>query len=331
MRRIHVVAAFALWGCGDDVRGLTFETFGAAGLDARCSYLVRCGEFPDPPTCVAYFRSSVDAELAAALDAGKVVYDREQAQHCVDEQAAASCDLTRREARVAGACTKVFTGKVKDGDECAFDAECASHDCDVPSCTRDTCCPGTCKPTQRPSEIDGACEVNAHCVADTYCGKDHLCHALAAMGNPCDDDSQCDYGLGCIGATDLQSGTCRTMPLIGESCPYRRCAELGARCDATSTCVPVGLAGTACPMSDECSPFAHCDPAHQCADAPALGSACSSACAGDAWCNFGGQSVGVCAAPSANNEPCSADNECASSFCEEGPVFDFCTDGPVCF
>jgi hypothetical protein len=41
--------------------------------------------------------------------------------------------------------------------------------------------------------------------------------------------------------------------------------------------------------------------------------------------------LGRCSAPQSNGSPCNAYNECASFYCEAGPVFDSCKDPPVCF
>ena len=66
-----------------------------------------------------------------------------------------------------------------------------------------------------------------------------------------------------------------------------------------------------------------------CAEIPALGEACvATGCAGESWCDFEAQ---LCAPPKTNNEPCTADDQCESLLCEEGPLFDFCTERVPCF
>jgi len=321
------LAALVSAGC-DDAPSITLEDRYAEQLRARCDYLVRCGLFASGETCSAYFRFPDERQLLAAVAAGKIRYDGVKARACQTALAALSCDQSSREARVIPACDGVFTGKVRDGDMCSFDEECASSRCNEAACPMDTCCAGTCLPTQTRVAVGGSCETDAGCVVDAYCAKDRTCHALAKLGQTCTRDAECDYGLGCIGADELMDGNCRAMPLLGEPCPYMRCAEIGARCDATRTCVAVGLPGTPCAGPDECSIYTRCDTsAGRCLESPVLGMPCTGFCAGEAWCDL---TTSTCIPPLENTTPCTSDNQCASLFCDEGVVFDQCLDRPVC-
>jgi hypothetical protein len=161
-------------------------------------------------------------------------------------------------------------------------------------------------------------------VAETFCGGG-TCIPLAKRGEPCRVDANCDYGFACIGASDLEDGACRAMPLLGESCPYMRCAELGAMCNSAQLCVPLGLPGAPCITGADCSPLLECGADGRCADLPHLGEPCTFGCAGEAWC-----SQSRCVAPEENTTPCTSDNQCASQYCQEGVVFDQCVDRPVC-
>jgi hypothetical protein len=38
----------------------------------------------------------------------------------------------------------------------------------------------------------------------------------------------------------------------------------------------------------------------------------------------------VCRAPQSNAAPCTSDNQCATQFCEEGPLFDHCAEPALC-
>jgi hypothetical protein len=315
-------------GCGDDAPAIALEDLHAEQVRARCDYLVRCGLFASGDTCTTFFRVPDERELVAAVAAGKVRYDGASAQACQTALAALSCDQSSREARVVPACGRVFTGTIRDGAACGFDAECVSGRCDEPPCPMDTCCAGTCLPTEQRGAIGASCETDAGCAIDTYCGKDKLCHAFARIGEPCARDSECDYGLGCIGASELMDGTCRAMPLLGERCPYLRCAEAGAFCDAAKTCVPVGLPGTPCTSAAECSSYGSCDlQTGRCVDTPTLGMRCEGFCAGEAWCELASN---TCVAPLENTAPCTSANQCASLFCNEGVAFDHCVDRPIC-
>ena len=105
-----------------------------------------------------------------------------------------------------------------------------------------------------------------------------------------------------------------------------------SRDEATTKCVPLGLPGDRCATFQDCSPYLECDDASkQCRDVPRVGMACTVNCAGAAWCSKIPPNLsGTCVEPQANTSPCTANNECASFYCQEGPVFDACTDQPIC-
>ena len=195
------------------------------------------------------------------------------------------------------------------------------------------CCAGTCKP-RLDSKTDGPCETSRDCAGDAFCGDDKACHPLAAAGQDCRSDADCQFGLACINPLSTAPGTCRAVGHAGEPCPYLRCADEGLRCEvATHTCVPVGLPGASCVDFRDCSPYMQCDAqALQCREFPALGERCDVGCQGTAWCaRPSGAEVGTCAEPQENGAPCSANNECATFSCEEGPIFDSCQDAAICF
>ena len=321
------LAALVAAGC-DDAPSIAFEDLHAEQLRARCDYLTRCGLFASGEACAAYFRVPDERQLHDAIAAGKIRYDGVKALACQTALAALTCDQGAREARVVTDCDGVLTGKVPDGDACNFDGECASGRCDEAVCPMDTCCNGACLATEQRAAAGAACETDAGCIADAFCGKDRTCHELAKVGQTCTRDAECDYGLGCIGADELMDGNCRALPLIGQPCPYMRCAEAGARCDATRLCVAVGLPGAPCAGPDDCSSYARCDTAAgRCVESPTLGMQCEGFCAGEAWCNL---MTSTCVPPLENTTPCTSDNQCASLFCDEGVVFDQCADRPVC-
>ncbi|MEJ7601446.1 MAG: hypothetical protein WKG01_26315 [Kofleriaceae bacterium] len=329
MRWPAVVIALAC-GCGDNIAGIELERWDAEELGARCAYLSRCGLFVDPAACDAYFRLDVDESRLAAVDAEQMRYDVVAAAQCLDEVSALTCDLSSREARVRPeSCRRVFAGDLKGAEVCAFDGECESGACEREVCPAETCCYGRCTVDKQPSGIDGACAATADCIDDAWCGTDGLCHALVGVAGECQLEEQCEYGLGCIGATELMPGACRALPMLGEACPYRRCAEIGANCVA-GTCVPIGLPGDGCELDVDCSPYGRCDTASKrCEQRPTLGMPCNSACAEDSWCDFEGTQA--CREPVSTTTPCTFDGQCASGYCAQGVFFRFCTDRAVCY
>jgi hypothetical protein len=163
-------------------------------------------------------------------------------------------------------------------------------------------------------------------------GIDRSCRAPAPAGADCAADRECASGLGCINPLATMPGTCRALPHPDEECPYARCADEGLRCDPVSgRCVALGLPGAPCTGAGDCSPYLECDAdAHTCRAFPQLGMPCGAGCGGEAFCARNGGPTGTCAAPQPNGSPCTAYNECASFYCESGPIFDSCKDAPVC-
>lgn len=324
-----LVVATLVAGCGDNLKPrIELVEYDDARRSAECERLVRCGLFDDQPTCEGYARPASRASLEGALATGVVDYDGAAAFECVELLATISCDATTREARIEpDACLNVFTGTIADGDTCALDEECVSAECETPVCPKNSCCPGTCTPTRTLADLGEGCGDSVTCGADAFCATNGTCTALRAVGQPCDEEDDCEFGLGCIGATELQSGACRALAVVGGQCPYQRCSEIGAACSASFTCVPAGLTGSTCSRSEDCSRFSVCDTtASTCRNTPTLGMSCTTRCAGTSWCDGT-----KCAVPLGLNEPCGANDQCATTFCAEGPVSDYCAPTAVCF
>lgn len=312
--------------CGDDApSGPAVEEFGALKRAADCERQVRCGLFSTADACIRATIDPVSRDIVAAVNEGLIKYNGAQADACIAALMVRSCNATSEQVRLDGACARVFTGAVADGEACAYDAECISGTCNEPSCTRDMCCMGTCQPTYVDAAIDSACGRDADCVSGAFCGTDKLCHALGGVAAECRGDNECAFGLACIGATELQAGRCRDLPAIGEQCPYQRCAEIGATCK-DGTCVAYGAVGSPCTTFADCSPRGECAPDGTCQELPQLGMPCTGECALGSWCN-----AGTCSPPREMMEQCNDDDECADRYCAIGPIFDYCDVLPVCF
>ncbi len=323
-------AVVLLGACGDNHKGLPLDEVDQAREDAECSRLVRCGLFEDATTCTTYFRPRAQDSRNAAVAAGSLRYNGVAAERCFAWIEGSSCDATSSSARVAPReCDQIFVGNAAGGGTCFMHSECESGVCDQPACARDTCCEGVCAPAQKRGAAASACTDDQDCTPGTYCNSDKSCHALEAAGQPCLQDAQCGYQLACVGA-GIDPGTCRPLPLLGDACPYLRCAEIGALCNAAQLCVPSGP-GAPCSSDAQCSFYGLCDPAREiCGPVPTLGQSCSTRCAGESWCDRGGSSP-VCAAPLGAMADCTTDESCESRLCEEGPIFDFCAAEPLCY
>lgn len=325
------LVAIALAACSTP--SIAFERVDQEMQRARCERLTRCGLFADEGSCLDYFWVLSDPGLAAAVAAHQVAYDGAIAAQCVDALAAQSCDLTALDARTGPtACSRMVRGTLAAQSPCSFDAECVSGVCEIGECPPAGCCIGSCRATQATAGADQPCARPTDCADGLVCASSRACRAPAGAGEDCASDRECAAGLGCINPLATMPGTCRALPHLGEDCPYGRCADEGARCDAArGRCTPTGLPGAPCGGPEDCSPYLECDAdAHACRAFPQRGMACSTGCGGEAYCARSTGPTGVCAAPQPNGSPCTAYNECASFYCASGPIFDSCNDAPVC-
>jgi hypothetical protein len=302
-----------LAGCG----GIAYEDYPDAVRDATCSYLVRCHAASNLDDCRAYYgRTAIESpSLDAALDAGKVSYNEDAAQRCIDAYGALSCDETLLADDALAACAEVLTGRLRSGDVCAFDAECETDHCASPGCS-DACCPGTCADPIAYPGIGDPC--TSLCEDDAYCGADSTCHALLPAGASCDMVSRCERTLYCAGLTGAGNGVCTPVPHAGEACEGA-CAELGTIC--SGTCVAAGLAGDPCELEYDCAQLYTCT-AGVCGDYPGVGMACTGQCSGAAFC-----ADGLCVEQRADGADCLYGEECQTHYCNDDDV---CGDPPVC-
>lgn len=323
-----LVLAVMLAACGSDPT-ISLADYPSANLAASCQYLVKCGLFTDEASCVAFTPLPADSNAADAVAANKMSYSGTSAKQCIDSIAAASCDSTQQSAReIPNACTHIFTGKLATGDTCAFDLECQSGACDIPSCGM-ACCTGTCAPAVAKAQVGASC-ATADCVEGAFCDATQTCRALLAQGSSCSDPSDCAYGLGCVGLSPGTAGTCGPMPAIGQPCPDGFCRDIGAVCNPSGTCVAAGLTGAPCTADFDCSSYYHCDTqTMMCAPYPTLGMPCTALCSDGTWCQIPtGQSMGTCTAGKPNGQPCSAPTQCESRYCD--PSTSQCSDVPTC-
>ncbi len=306
---------------------IAYDDFASRQVAAQCTRLVRCGLFESSTACLAFFKLVPNTSLDAAVTAGKVHYDGEAANGCVNALAGITCDGSTEGARLPPAvCAEVFTGDGAIADPCFLDSECDSGRCALGSnCDPSACCAGTCA-VAGAAAIGDACNITADCVAGSYCTIDKVCVAFGNQGDNCYIDADCVYGLACSTATF--PGTCYAAAADGQPCPNGLCAEIGDHCNASKICEPVGLTGAPCTGAADCSPYGVCDAGSGlCADAPDIGSPCSERCEADAFCDA---PSGTCIALFADGAICDTNNDCVSSFCEDSGELSSCEELPVC-
>ena len=315
MRRVVVIALVA--SCSN---GITADNYSAQLRDANCDLRVRCGQFTDRESCAAYFPVGEGANLAAEIAAGKTTFDVNRAEECVNDIRNTPCDTTSEEARTTpAACDAAITGTGAMGAPCFSNDECQSTACALDPTCAGPCCAGTCTPTQAAADLGEPCATRP-CKANLTCSNAKMCVALYPDGMPCDDDTQCAFGLGCLGTP----GICHPLPKLGEACPDGACAELGASCN-NGVCTQLGLTGAACTTLADCSLYYPCNSGSlQCEPWPRTGESCTALCSDGSFCD---SSTFTCTSPLANGSPCKTDDNCASTYCNAQKV---CADVVVC-
>jgi hypothetical protein len=259
-----------------------------------------------------------DPEVAAAVKAGVTKYDDANAETCINDIQAMSCDTTSQNRRVTPvACFDILVGKVASGGACQRDEECASNSCNTSNCvsTASCCTTAVCQNLARSPVADGgACDFSS-CGAGTYCDvSTKVCLPLIAAGSACDpSQAQCAYGLGC------NNGICAALPALGKACTTA-CADEDAAC-ANGTCAFLLDRTQAC-GSGTCSPFYPCDQTQDppvCTPVAIDGAPCQDQyCTGGDYCNLGaGPNGGVCTPPLPNGTACDSgvNEECQSGLC----------------
>ncbi len=266
-----------------------------------------------------------------------VIYDGNKMQQCLDALAAASCDQTAEDRRVTPpVCSATLRGTVAGGGVCHLDVECVSHACSAQCDAQNACCEGTCIGdtllVSQPIAIGQPCVLGSgsSCVEGAYCDTNsERCAALVPAGSSCDDDAQCDYGLGCFGSL---GNTCQLLPTLGQPCIAFRCRDEGTLCSATTmVCVAEGLASATCMTSSDCSQFYQCDAtAHQCQPNPGLGQSCSTtqSCFDvDTYCD---PSTLICSSVRGDGQPCTSNEGCTSGQCTISDTVGMCVAPTTC-
>ncbi|HEX2688062.1 MAG TPA: hypothetical protein VHN14_15645, partial [Kofleriaceae bacterium] len=337
MRKLVIMTAMLLTACGDGA--VSPDEYLHAIRDARCRYLVKCGEIESLDTCRAVQVGGIggsvallpmQASLRAAIDKGLTTYDGGSVERCLDAFATRDCDATSQSNRVVPeACLQAFRGTLHSDAACALDTECISLHCDIQECSPDTaCCTSTCTGDTAPvrARLGESCETSS-CEDNLICDDATLlCVALKPADAFCVSPAECAFGLDC-----LPTGTCAALPKLGDPCTGP-CRDEGTTCSATShICVKVALAGEACTTSADCSPIYRCDTSKHCSLGPKLGESCmvDPPCADPgAFCDIPlGEAMGTCALPKADGSPCLLDPNCQSQYCDPAQLL--CAPDPV--
>jgi hypothetical protein len=200
-------------------------------------------------------------------------------------------------------CTGTCEPKFKQGQPCHDDEN--GNSCEPGLLCHRTCLAGD---INTPCSGDRDCDTNAWCHV-LAAGQPGTCEADFAPGAECTNPLQCGGETSCIGLSIVTtnpghclrishpgdhcdsfcygnlycdgSGTCRTLPALGQTCPgFITCADVDTFCDASSHCALRGDAGAACDARP-CLPGLFCtselnDPMPTCARPRPEGDTCAS-------------------------------------------------------
>jgi hypothetical protein len=346
---LFAVSVAAL-GCGG---GVPLDQYPAEQAEAYCAAYANC--FPTvlatqfgatPDACFASFAGDAESALPSyqeLVERGTLRYDASAAQRCLDEIAAAGCDVFI--AANPESCRETFVGMVEIGGACSTSQECAGDAyCADEACPADA---GTCTARQSSGT---ECTFGDQCATGLVC-EQGLCRLPMAMsGGDCTEDGGLDCPLGevCLGADDAMDvlGVCTPWTSLmtrvqGEACDLNQ----NEFCDPLLSCVVTAIAtdgsptfqcrtrvgaGDACQIGfpNQCPDDYYCNAPFMpgmadgtCEPLPAAGEPCLDPpvglirfCALGLFCT----SAGTCAAGVANGDPCTSSEVCYSGNCVSG-------------
>lgn len=320
---------------------------------AYCDLYSKCYgalvEFSTPgEDCVTYTQKTIEDggfnELTSSVNAGRVQYQADQMQACLDAIANQSCDSLLQ--RSIPACLAALTGTVPVGGNCDID-----NDCKGPGvfCQANSACPGKCTKLLSAGQNctrDAQCQSGLNC--DSTTGK---CVKPAALGAACGGgvDPDCGPPGICMGENTQQSqpGTCESVSQIllaadGATCnpqngPWCKNAEPCAITgysggSIVASCTATVASGAACRLAfpDECPAGEYCDITAQqvytgqtgtCTALPKPGATCAaplsglSGCAPYSRCDT---ATNTCVALHRLGQSCTTDLGCYSGRCSNG-------------
>jgi len=203
-----VFIAVAAIGCGGGSgSGVSLNAFPQQYAQALCTQNFTCCSDVGDRTladCVETNRSALEFFAQTIADAkakGRVSYDPDQMQICIDAITALSCEAWSKGFSLSSqpdVCNAAVVAKVEAGGGCLDDIECTSHSCEG---------------EDAPAQSDGTCAADS------------------PLGKACADSSGCSLGFYC----DLGSDTCAPLKRAGEHC--NNALECETSCDITTeTC-----------------------------------------------------------------------------------------------
>jgi len=300
---------------GKDARPARFEPEDdPARLAAvECAWMARCAPtlysrhgWGDREACLIAQRSRLFDKEQALVREGRVRFDRDGFEACIDAHLAEGCS--------APECGPFFAGVVTRGGACGDGLECLDEG---DFCTGEGVAQcGACAPKLglfAVCALDDECKsgrCHQRCLPEVSFGS--ACDKTCVPGGACCDGSCVGQGMG-RGICEKAAGRDeRCDPTASEApdCDH----ALGLTCgDGRCFAIPTGHIGEACDASHWCAGETSCIDG-VCSDYPGPGGACDGRCRQETICRNG-----LCELPPAEGEPCILANDCAPSLICAGP------------
>jgi hypothetical protein len=333
--------------------GIALDELPDAYAGALCSVLEKCGgvaydlytayEDCEKLTAERLRQGGLDA-LAAAVEAGRVVYHPDLVPACISAIEARDC--AELDQRGIDACEAAIVGTAAAGESCELNEECTGS----LICELKGTCPGKCVERYTagiPCASDDECADGLVCSqATAHCVKP------AALGEACGGgvEAQCEAGYLCEGddASKMMAGKCVSSDAVslgneGDSCDPSVLALCQPELSCVLTAIKSGVSSWECRalpeqggscglgLPEDCSAGQYCPLvladvakgtfASKCVALPAAGAACADrplggmpACVAYARC----ASDGTCVNLRNLGESCDTDAVCYSGHCANG-------------
>jgi hypothetical protein len=317
------IAALLLAGCHS--HGVSSpDEFATAYPQALCALYVRCGNIAaaDAARCAS---NSTDrftvGEQVAAVAAGRLGFDLDAANACLDRIAASNCNDY---VQAATLCAPTFPAALSVGSPCDLYDECIGGICSfsAPATCGGTCVAFTATGATCGSSVTPCDEARDYCDPDTQ-----QCTPIPPVGASC--HGVCALGFFCkgyiasINGMPDQPGVCTAFGKEGEACQTAadfHC-DLGLSCDGSFHCARLVAAGGPCSDSDGCQAGNYCNgDTGTCTARPDVGGPCSNSgktqnggCPSDLQCM-----AGTCVALASPGGACASGNNCGPyQYCDE--------------
>lgn len=294
-------------------------------------------------SCESGVRQAFGDDVKAAVDAGRILYNKDAAGVCIAGLAQMDCLAEQPSDATLEACLSALSGTIAAGDPCFGTFECKEGVC--PVVTGDTCpavCPAVAKDGEAcslllggpdcdareglrcsggtcvsPSAKGGACIDNFACQSGLVCVA-NLCVPLRGDHEGCSQDASCKPGFFCVAEGD-EGGICEPRVAVGGACAKnveeRNAAFRHVQCMDGLVCKGAGVELDGTNIAGACEEPV--DEGGDCTVEPEGLQVFATGCKDGLVCD-----AGKCAKPPAAGAPCGKHFECLTgeAYCDPATI-----------